>query len=825
MTSKIESKVQQVLSSNTEFQGQDYIMECKSSLDRYKVNTAMRLCKYVKKYRQSQIRLDDVLVSLRNYLLVYQTDVLLPEDIPISDNPFGLRIDEKGRCYASMAFPRYLNKKIVRQGFMWTDFSVEEKENYFLGVSPNVFHITGFKRYKSLAQKIAVTGAFNIPDGYTGLISLPTGGGKSLISQTLSYQKKSGLTIVVVPTVSLALDQERVSRQNIRIAQTGEIFCYYSALKEEEKKEIYSCLENRKLRLLFISPEALVKNQRFTWMIEAANQSGYLKNVIIDEAHIVIEWGDFFRVDYQCLEPWRNKLIQKNPELKTILLSATFERKTVSLLKSMFSQHDNWIEIRCDSLRREPRFDLIKAESAVDKRRKTAELLRCLSRPMVVYVAAPFQAYETKTIAENCGFGNVAIFTGETDSDTRKKIIKEWSENEYDLIIATSAFGVGVDKPDVRTVLHLYVPENANKYYQELGRGGRDGLPCLSVMCIDPKSDLDLAFNMTTKVLSTRKIVGRWNSMLNSPTSSRYEDTYTLDTGVKPDYHELDFAEDVKTLDVKWNVYVILLLRRRGLLKIIEMMMDPDTRSYMIRIKINNELLLHDSPEMIDLIERIREEEWKDNESDFQLMRKAVIMDGKMCWSEMFFETYSLVSAYCGGCKKHATVLDEEKNRFSLVKKIERPIKESLPTLEKIFGNAREAVFLTTLNDFELLSKVVDKGFQIFVLEDSCTEPYMDILLNIESRSDINFMGLNEYIKLLEENNFYFVSGAVIILYDKNIKHIYRRLAKIRTLSFNGNIKLLHVFEKNLYFSETQKDVVSMIDGPVLEEYDLERIV
>ena len=204
-------------------------------------------------------------------------------------------------------------QKIVRQGFMWTDFSVEEKENYFLGVSPNVFHITGFKRYKSLAQKIAVTGAFNIPDGYTGLISLPTGGGKSLISQTLSYQKKSGLTIVVVPTVSLALDQERVSRQNIRIAQTGEIFCYYSALKEEEKKEIYSCLENRKLRLLFISPEALVKNQRFTWMIEAANQSGYLKNVIIDEAHIVIEWGDFFRVDYQCLEPWRNKLIQKNP--------------------------------------------------------------------------------------------------------------------------------------------------------------------------------------------------------------------------------------------------------------------------------------------------------------------------------------------------------------------------------------------------------------------------------------------------------------------------------------------------------------------------------
>lgn len=825
MTSKIESAVQQVLCSNTEFQGQDYIRECKSSLDRYKVTAAIRLCKYIKKYRQSQIRLNDVLVSLRNYLLLYQTDVLLPKDIHIFENPFGLRIDEKGRCYAAMDFPGYLNKKIARQGFMWSDFSVREEENNFLGVSPNVFYITGFKRYKSLAQKLAVTGALNIPKGYSALISLPTGGGKSLISQTLSYQRNSGLTIVVVPTVSLAMDQERVSRENIRIAREGEIFCYYSGLKDREKKELYSCLENRTLRLLYISPEALVKNQRFAGMIEEANESGYLETIVIDEAHIVIEWGDFFRIDYQCLEPWRNKLVQKNPDLKTVLLSATFERRTVGLLRSMFSQNDNWIEIRCDSLRREPRFDLIKAESEMDKGRKTAELLRCLPRPMVVYVAAPFQAIEIKTIAENCGFGNIAIFTGETGSDARKRIIKEWSENEFDLIIATSAFGVGVDKPDVRTVLHLYVPENANKYYQELGRGGRDGLPCLSIMCIYPKSDLDMAFNMTTKVLGVEKIVGRWNSMLNSPTSSRYEDTYILDTGVKPDYLEPDFAEDVRSLDVKWNVYVILLLRRRGLLKIIEMMMDPDAGSYMMRIKISNELLLHSSPEMMDLIERIREEEWKENESDFRLMRKAIAMAEDMCWSEMFFETYSLVSAYCGGCKKHVTILDEEKTRFSLVKRLGKPVKKISQGLEIFFGNAREAVFLTALNDFELLSKIIDRGFQILVLDDSCAEVYMDVLLNVESRSDINFMGMNEYIKLLEENDFYFVSGAAIILYDKNMKHMYKRLTKMRTLSFNGNIKLLHIFEKNLYFSETQKDAISMIDGPVLEEYDLERIV
>lgn len=821
---KIESAVQQVLSLNSEWKEQDYSGLRTSSLDAYKLNTAARLCKYIKKYRQKEISLDDVLVSLREYLLLYQTDISLPEDICISDNRFGLKLDGNGRCYAVMMLPGYLNRKIVEQAYMRNELPAKAQDKNFLGMSPNIFRITGFRYYKSLAQKIAVTGALNMPDGYCGLISLPTGGGKSLITQTMSYKEDRGLTIVVVPTVSLAIDQERVSRANIKIAKEGEIYSYYSTLKEEEKKNIYSSLDKKTLRLLFISPEALVKNQQFTRIIEEANDSGYLKNIIIDEAHIVIEWGTFFRVDYQCLEPWRKKLIQRNPDLKTVLLSATFEKKTVKLLKSMFSDNDKWIEIRCDSLRREPRFDLVKASSEADKKKKIAELLRCLPRPMVVYVTAPFQAEEVKRIAINSGFKNVVTFTGVTKSDDRKKIIKAWSEQEYDLIIATSAFGVGVDKPDVRTVLHLYVPENANKYYQELGRGGRDGLPCLSIMCIRPESDLDSAFYMTTKVLSTKKIIGRWYSMLNSPASSRYEDTYTLDTSVKPDYNEQDYAEDVNSVDVKWNVYVILLLRRRGLINIIEMMIDPETHSYLMRVSINNELLLHNSPETEILIDRIREEEWRENEDDFQVMRKAIMLGETRCWSEMFFETYSRVSVYCGGCRNHIHILEEDKNRFKLVKKIDSPAQEISQSIENLFGSAREAVMLTSLNDYDLLSKVIEKGFQLLVMEDSHTDRYIDILLNAPSRSNINFMGLEEYIKMLETNNYYFVSGAAIIIYDQDQKDLYKKLARIQTLSFNGHMKLLHVFEKNLYFSETQKDTVSMIDGPVFEEYDMERI-
>ena len=122
--------------------------------------------------------LNDVLVSLRNYLLLYQTNVFLPSDIRISENSFGLRLDGEGKCYAVMAFPEYLNEAIIEQAYMRKDFPAEDSVKYFLGVSPNVFRITGFKCYKSLAQKLAVTGALNIPEGYSGLISLPTGGGK-----------------------------------------------------------------------------------------------------------------------------------------------------------------------------------------------------------------------------------------------------------------------------------------------------------------------------------------------------------------------------------------------------------------------------------------------------------------------------------------------------------------------------------------------------------------------------------------------------------------------------------------------------------------------
>ena len=797
----------------------------RGGIEKYRYMTAYRLSKYLNLYRTHRISLDDFLVSLRNYLLVFQTSVSLPEDIDITDNPYGLRVDAEGFCYATLNLPDYLNADIIKQGFMEGYVEPEKEEKYFLGVTPNIYRLTGFVKFKSIRQKLAVNGALNMPEGYTALVSLPTGGGKSLITQTMAYQKSDGLTITVVPTVSLAMDQVRVAKDNIRVALESEIACYYSDLASEEKRSIIDRIKNRKLRLLFISPEALIKNEVFKQVIETANDVGYLRNLIIDEAHIVIEWGNFFRVDYQCLEPWRNNLYEKNSKLKTVLLSATYEKNTVKILQSMFATGEKWIEIRCDALRREPRFELVTATSFRDKNEKTKELLKCLPRPMVVYVMRPDQAEKIKEMAVGIGITNVKTFTGKTKSDERSQIIDEWSKNEFDIIVATSAFGVGVDKSDVRTVLHLYVPDNPNAYYQELGRGGRDSLPCLSVMCVYPDEDLESAFVMTDKVLGSDKILGRWESMLNSHTSTRGINYYILDTSVKPSYNSVDYAEDTSTVDQKWNIYVILLLRRYNLIKILDMVVNPVTQVYFIRISILDKRLLQIAADTKLLIDDVRTQEWTKNERDFKTMSRAVKLGKRMCWSEMFFNsTYSMVSEYCAGCDNHKNIVDSDPNRFELVKKIPAPTRPFSLKLNNMFASSEEAVLFADIDNTELIGRIINRGFSSVIINDDDQSSYFNLLSSISEWTDVNLLGMNEFIRLVEHGDYYFFAGDAVVLYGNKEISVYKKLSRMRKTLQTGEIRLLHIFKEDVFCSEIGKSVSSIVDGPVLEEYLIERM-
>jgi ATP-dependent DNA helicase RecQ len=151
-----------------------------------------------------------------------------------------------------------------------------------------------------------------LPEGYTLLISQPTGGGKSLVTQLLSCTS-NGLTIVIVPTVALALDQYQAAKNNL-INQEG-IYCYRGEQSEKEKSEIIKALSNRKIKLLFTSPEAILKNPVLHKILNKAAEDKYLSNIVVDEAHIVTTWGKQFRPDYWYLGDHIRKL--RKQQMKT----------------------------------------------------------------------------------------------------------------------------------------------------------------------------------------------------------------------------------------------------------------------------------------------------------------------------------------------------------------------------------------------------------------------------------------------------------------------------------------------------------------------------
>lgn len=773
-----------------------------NAVDAFMRNTALRLANTYSQYRVGECAESDYLASLRNFMLVFQTALRFEKaDIP-EDNAFGIyKLDEEFKYYAAYDIPAFIKRRdFVEKAFINNSTPMADTDSkYLLQANEYIRRLTGYETFKSIEQKLCVYGALNAPAGYTVLISMPTGGGKSLITQAVGYETK-GLSIVVVPTVSLAIDQERAARKNIRNIGEGEIFCYYSGVKNTNK--ILEAIEKRTLRLLFISPEALLKNEQFKQLIRQANRDRYIKNLIIDEAHIAVAWGDYFRVDYQCLGPWRNELLKANPDIRTFLLSATFRDETVTVLKKLFSDAGRWMEIRCDSLRKEPHFILQMARDYHDKRQKVLELVNKLPRPMILYVDAPYAAKQWKDFLERHGYENVRTYTGETESGERRALIEQWAENQFEVMIATSAFGVGVDKPDVRSVLHLYIPPSPDAYYQELGRGGRDGLPCLSVMCIEKG---DIINNKSAKVLTTEKLWGRWWSMYRDPANQWQNGLIAVLASTKPSYNRTHFFESGNSADEKWNIYVLLLLNRYAQIKIMNIDLDQQNR-YLFTIQVLNDQIIVESDETQRLFEQIREAEAVRIQKSFDVMKDSIEKSDVSCWSSMFYDTYPLVSEYCAGCNCHGNQVTDALQEFPLLKDVERAEKVVSKKVKELFSTTRELLILTKSDRKEVISE------------------YLPNVVVCKSGKDIGnvpdprliYMNFAEYSALQEHDRGFYIVGLVMVIYSDNEEEA--------TVEYKGIVRYLTDYRYIVHVSgtdfcverESGKKISEKIDGAVV---------
>ena len=798
---KIIEKVEKIINGHEE--AALIVDDAVTPVEKDLFNVTNRLIKAEQLYNSSECGASDYLSALRNFLIAFKTSLSISAlDIP-EQNRFGIYKDPvTGKYYATYDVPSFLiHPAFVKDAFVDLESNNPSyKTKYMLKTNKYISSLTGFTHFKSLEQKLSVYGGLKTPDGFTTLISMPTGGGKSLVTQTLAYEK-TGLTIVVVPTVSLAIDQERVAKQNIINSDSGEIFCYYSG--SNNIADISRAIEKKTARLLFISPEALIKNTQFQQLIGVANSRKYIKNIVIDEAHIVVAWGDFFRVDYQCLGPWRRELLKTTPEIRTFLLSATYRDETVSSLKRMFSDNEKWLEIRCDSLRKEPRFIFLEAKGYQDKKRKVVSLVDHLPHPMILYVNAPYQADKWKQILENEGYKNIRTFTGETKAAERDKLINEWSDNEYEIMIATSAFGVGVDKPDVRTVIHLYVPESPDSYYQELGRGGRDGLCCLSVMCVD-QEDLSSASDHLGQVLTTPKLWGRWWSMFQNPVNPWHDGKISIMASTKPNYNKINFFEEGNETDEKWNINVLLLLNRYGLIDIVGLDLDQDNR-YIFTIKILDKTILQENEQSLQLINDIREKEVNKSLRDFSLIIDSIKNNDRICWSSMFYETYPLVSEYCAGCNAHEQIERDEVSRFPLLESVSGPEKEISVAAMEFFSDTNEAlIIIKSIEDV-----IIKYNPDIIVCDDEDINGTAYPLLNI--------MNFAEFRDLQARDNGFYISGLIIAVYSED-DVLAKRQYQIVYRALKNNKYVIHVSSRDFCISASSGKYLSdLVSGSVIK--------
>jgi ATP-dependent DNA helicase RecQ len=299
-------------------------------------------------------------------------------------------------------------------------------------------------------------------DQNDSLVIMPTGGGKSVCFQipALCFD---GLTLVISPLLALMQDQVG-NLKSVGIAAEA----YNSMSTEDELSEIRHLARSGSLKLLYVSPERL-NTPSFLDFIQDVK----ISLVAVDEAHCVSIWGNDFRVDYLSIKDFRDKM----SSIPFIALTATADEATQKDICNQLHLDDAKIFISSF----ERKNIIITAQQGIDRLREINDFIAknegsgivyCLSRKSTEQVAERLQSKGIRAEAYHAGMSN----------DDRKRIQEQFIKDEIEVICATIAFGMGVDKPNIRWVIHYNISKNVESFYQEIGRAGRDGLTAKSLL-------------------------------------------------------------------------------------------------------------------------------------------------------------------------------------------------------------------------------------------------------------------------------------------------------------------------------------------------------
>ena len=317
-------------------------------------------------------------------------------------------------------------------------------------------HYFGFDKFKGDQEAIIR----NLLAGHDAFVLMPTGGGKSLCYQLPSLIME-GTAIVISPLIALMKNQVDVI--NGLSEEEGVAHYLNSSLNKAAIQQVMDDVKEGKTKLLYVAPESLNKDENVEFL-RGVKISFYA----IDEAHCISEWGHDFRPEYRNIRPTINKI----GNAPVIALTATATDKVRTDIKKSLGIVDA-IEFKSSFNRPNLYYEVRQKSKDVDKQiirfikqnPGKSGIVYCLSRKKVEELAAVLQANDIKAAAYHAGL----------DSQTRSQTQDDFLMERIDIIVATIAFGMGIDKPDVRFVIHYDIPKSLEGYYQETGRAGRDG--------------------------------------------------------------------------------------------------------------------------------------------------------------------------------------------------------------------------------------------------------------------------------------------------------------------------------------------------------------
>ncbi|NLS14781.1 ATP-dependent DNA helicase RecQ [Vibrio sp. SM6] len=323
--------------------------------------------------------------------------------------------------------------------------------------------IFGYATFRD-GQQAAIDAAVN---GRDGLVIMPTGGGKSLCYQ-IPALVRGGLTLVISPLISLMKDQVDQLKANGVAAE-----CVNSTMSRDALMATYQRMHNGETKLLYVSPERVLMPD----FIERLHQLP-LTMIAIDEAHCISQWGHDFRPEYAAL----GQLKQQFAYVPMMALTATADDATRQDILTRLQLHEPHIYLGSFD-RPNIRYTLLEKHKPVSQimrfleaHRGSCGIIYCGSRKKVEMLTEKLCNNHIRAASYHAGM----------ETDERAYVQEAFGRDDIQIVVATVAFGMGINKPNVRFVVHFDIPRNIESYYQETGRAGRDGLPAEAMMLYDP---------------------------------------------------------------------------------------------------------------------------------------------------------------------------------------------------------------------------------------------------------------------------------------------------------------------------------------------------